>query len=172
MVNKFTDELLDIVDTNDCVVRQEWRSLVRAQQIQYIRGVAGFLKNSSGQLWIARRCAHKQILPLALDMSVSGHVGAGETYEQAFVRELYEELALKASDVQYRFLGKLIPGIDPTNYFVGVFEIPYEKDPDYNKKDFCEAFWLYPEEILNKIARGEQSKSGLPVMLKKFYGAV
>lgn len=169
MTYKFVDELLDLVDEHDHVIRQEWRSVIQDKKLKYIRGVAGFLKNARGQLWIPRRCAEKPILPLALDMSVSGHVGAGESYEQAFIRELEEEIGLKADKIAYHFLGKLSPIKDKTCCFVSVFEIPFDGEPTYSSKDFCQASWLYPHEILEQITRGEKSKSGLPIMIQHFY---
>ncbi len=167
MVYKFVDEVLDLVDENDEVIAHEWRSIIREKKLRYIRGVAGFLKNSSGQLWIPIRSPEKTELPLAFDMSVAGHVGSGESYEQAFIRELEEELGLSVDTVTYRLLGKLTP----REHGLSAFEIPYEQDPVYSRHDYCNAAWLYPHEILERIAAGQKTKSGLPVMMKTFYGA-
>jgi isopentenyldiphosphate isomerase len=51
-----------------------------------------FLVNDYGQIWIPRRSSLKRIFPLCLDMSVGGHVVSGESYEEAFRRELLVQL--------------------------------------------------------------------------------
>src|SRR5689334_7806953 len=89
------DELLDTVNEHDQVIGQVWRSEYHAQSARYtIRAVNAFVQNDKGQLWIPRRTATKKLLPLALDMSVSGCVSSGEDYEQAFAREAQEEINL------------------------------------------------------------------------------
>ena len=163
------DELLDIVDEHDQVINQQFRSVVYAQGLKYIRSIGGFIKNSKGQLWIPRRIKEKQLNPHALDLSVSGHVGAGEGYDQAFARELYEELGLVADTINYRTLGMFRPCDGDFRYFVAVYEIISDSEPDYNKNDFCESFWLYPEEIIERISAGDKAKNGLPLIVKHYY---
>ena len=62
------------------------------KDLHNFRAVIGFVKNSNGQFWIPRRVKEKIIYPLALDMSVAGHVSSGETYDEAFEREAREEI--------------------------------------------------------------------------------
>ena len=48
------DEILDIVDENDCVVGQNKRSEIYRQRLCNFRVVNAFVINSLGQLWIPR----------------------------------------------------------------------------------------------------------------------
>jgi isopentenyl-diphosphate delta-isomerase len=89
------DELFDVVDADDRVIRQERRSVVHAQGLAH-RAVHVFLFNSRGQLLVQRRSASKDEYPLTYTSSASGHVGAGETYEQCAPRELLEEVGIEA----------------------------------------------------------------------------
>jgi hypothetical protein len=41
--------------------------------------------------------------------------------------------------------------------------------PDYNPDDFTEAFWLTPDELLERVSGGDQAKEDLPKLVQKFY---
>lgn len=168
MIEKF-DELLDLVDENDNVIDVKTRSEIYSKDLNFVRAVAAFLINDQGQIWIPRRSSNKKLFPLALDSSVGGHVSSGETYEQAFERELLEEVNISLKEISYYFLGYLNPKKDNVSSFIKAYEIKFNQTPNYNKNDFIESFWLKPEEVLNKIKYGEPSKSDLPILIKKFY---
>jgi 16S rRNA (adenine1518-N6/adenine1519-N6)-dimethyltransferase len=53
----------------------------------------------SGRLLAQKRSLHKEPFPGRWDNSAAGHVDAGETYEQAALRELREELGLDGIEV-------------------------------------------------------------------------
>ncbi len=160
------DELLDIVNDQDQIVGQMLRSDVYAQNTYYFRVVNEFIINSQGQLWIPRRNKNKKLFPSCLDASMSGHVMAGETYQQAFERELYEELNLKASDYNYIMAAQLNPIKHNTSAFMNVYLIPCENIPNYNQQDFSDFFWLKPKEILQKLSQGDTSKGDLPKIIQ------
>ena len=78
-------------------------------------------------------------------MSMGGHVSSGETYLQAFKRELKEELNIDASSVKYKILGHLTPKNSGVSAFMTVYEVEAER-VNYNKNDFVEYFWLTPQQ--------------------------
>jgi len=162
-------EILDVVDRNDTVVGQAPRSEVYAKKLPF-RAVNVLIENDKGQLWIPRRVASKKRFPLALDMSVAGHVGAGEMYIETLRRELQEELFLDLDAVEWSELGYLSPFKDGSSAFVRAYKIQMNTTPDYNKNDYCESYWLMPKEIMQKIVQGEKTKNDLPVLIRRFYG--
>lgn len=61
--------------------------------------------NSNGEILLQQRAASKVICPLLWDVSVAGHIDAGETPEQAAVREAKEEIGIDISENQLRKIG-------------------------------------------------------------------
>ncbi|MEO8932702.1 MAG: NUDIX domain-containing protein [Xanthomarina sp.] len=59
----------------------------------------------NGQILLAQRAATKTIYPLLWDISVAGHVDAGETIEEAIIRETKEEIGLTISKSDLHKIG-------------------------------------------------------------------
>lgn len=60
-----------------------------------------------GRVLLQRRAARKDSWPLLWDVSVAGHVGAGETARDAAVREVHEELAIRVEPGELEHIGTL-----------------------------------------------------------------
>jgi isopentenyldiphosphate isomerase len=100
------DELLDIVDESDRVVRQARRADAYARRLRH-RSTFVLVRNADGAIFVHRRTASKLIFPSRYDMFVGGVVRAGETYDDAAHREAEEELGvsgLPAPTPLFRFL--------------------------------------------------------------------
>ncbi len=163
------DEYLDLVNENDDVIGRKLRSEVYAEGLSNFRVVNTFLVNTEGNLWIPRRSSTKRIFPLCLDMSMGGHVSSGETYHQAFKRELDEELRIDSDKIPWKLLGHLIPNEHHVSAFMNVYEIRTDVTPEYNRDDFVEFFWISPNELFAKIDHGEKTKGDLPTLVNYFY---
>ncbi|MFF3712632.1 NUDIX domain-containing protein [Streptomyces phaeochromogenes] len=87
------DEILDVVDANDEVLGQARRGDVYAQGMRH-RCTFIQVKDAQGRLFIHRRTPTKLVFPSLYDMFVGGVVGAGETYDEAALREAEEELGV------------------------------------------------------------------------------
>ena len=169
MSHPHDEEILDLVNEGDEIIGTIARSRVNPEGIRNIRVINAFIKNDEGKIWIPRRAADKTFHPLGLDMSVGGFVSSGETYEQTLVRETMEEVRIDLNVTPYRFLAKFTPHEDDMHAFQQVYEIDFNQDPDYNKDDFVEAFWMTPQEVIDRIEAGEDAKSDLPKLIKKIY---
>lgn len=163
------DEYLDLVNEHDEVIGRKLRSEIYAEGLSNFRVVNAFLVNSEGRLWLPRRSANKRIFPLCLDMSMGGHVESGETYEQAFERELEEELGIDARKTPWKLLGHLTPQENRVSAFMNVYEIKSDEVPQFNQDDFIEYFWISPVELLERIKKGEKTKEDLPKLVNIFY---
>jgi isopentenyl-diphosphate delta-isomerase len=163
------DELLDLVDDQDQVIGKLWRSVIYREGRSNFRVVNAFLERSDGRLWIPRRSRQKRLFPGCLDMSMGGHVAAGETYEAALARELWEELRLSLADVAYSLLGRFTPHVHGVSAFMRVYRIQTDSTPDYNLDDFIEAYWLMPTDVLERIRGGDCVKDDLPRLIASCY---
>jgi isopentenyl-diphosphate delta-isomerase len=162
-------ELLDIVDQADRVIGQKTRSEVYSQGLSNFRVVNAFLMNENGQLWIPRRSKNKILFPQCLDASMGGHVQAGEKYEQAFSREIREELRIDTAVVPYQLIGVLTPQQHKTSAFMHVYLLKTNNAPNYNTDDFFEYYWLTPRELLDRLAAGDSSKDDLPRIVRNCF---
>jgi len=90
------EEIFDVCDEHDRVIGQAPRSVVHANAWLH-RAVHIFVFNRQGQFLLHRRSAKKDQSPLTYTSSASGHLAAGESYDEAAPRELEEELGLTGS---------------------------------------------------------------------------
>jgi isopentenyl-diphosphate Delta-isomerase len=93
------DELLDVVDDKDVVIGQQMRSLVHRFGLQH-RGVHVFLFTRDGKMLVQKRTADRDSSPSMLDCSVSEHVKAGESYLDAAIRGMREEMGLDGISIK------------------------------------------------------------------------
>ncbi|GHH18610.1 NUDIX hydrolase [Streptomyces lanatus] len=87
------DEILDIVDENDQVIGQSPRGEAYARRLRH-RCVFIEARDAQGRLFVHRRTPTKLVFPSQYDMFVGGVVGAGESYDDAALREAEEELGV------------------------------------------------------------------------------
>jgi isopentenyldiphosphate isomerase len=85
----------DVVDEKDRVVGTATKEEVQEKGL-ICRVAFVMLANSSGELILHQRSASKKAYPLYWSGSAAGHLNSGESYEEAAVRELREELGVTA----------------------------------------------------------------------------
>ncbi len=88
-----TEELVDVVDEHDRVLRVVTRRQMRADRLRH-RAVFIAVQHSDGRLLVHQRSFDKDVRPGAWDIAVGGVVAAGEDYDEAAVRELAEEIGV------------------------------------------------------------------------------
>lgn len=108
-------EMFDVVDENNQVVQQLPRGEVHSRGLRH-RAVHIFVINPRGDIYLQRRSHLKDVAPLKWDSSAAGHLNVGESYADAAVRELHEELGIR---VENTTLSAVIPAGEGTdNEFV------------------------------------------------------
>jgi isopentenyldiphosphate isomerase len=87
------DEVLDIVDEHDRVVGQAPRHEAYARRLRH-RCAFVLVRDAEDRIFVHRRTDRKLVFPSLYDMFVGGVVGAGESYDDAALREAEEELGV------------------------------------------------------------------------------
>jgi 8-oxo-dGTP pyrophosphatase MutT (NUDIX family) len=90
-------ELVDIVDTDDVVLRTVPRRQMRAERLRHRAVFIAVVHPVDGRLLIHQRSERKDLWPGWWDIAVGGVVTAGEGYGVAARRELFEEIGIDAT---------------------------------------------------------------------------
>ena len=145
-----TEELFDVVDEQDQVLRQAPRSVVHANHWLH-RAAHIFVFNTRGELLIHRRSATKDECPNVCTSSASGHLAAGEDYATAAVRELEEELGLISP---LEFLGVIpVEGANTSFEFSGLFRTTTDQPPVFDPGEIASGEFLPLTEIASRLDR-------------------
>lgn len=161
------DELIDIVNENNKVIRVENRKTAIEKNLLR-RVVHIFIFNKKGELLIQKRSSKLKIGSGLLTSSCSGGLSSGEDYAIAAKRELKEELGIKTElkffsyfrvkDNTVNTWGALFAGkyngkfkinkeeVEYVNYFsVELLKTMLKDNPSHFGENFKEAFKIYLE---------------------------
>ena len=115
-------EYFDKVDQNDNVVGKISREEAHELNLMH-RAVHVFIKGQNGKWLLQKRSVKKDLDPLLLTTSCSGHVDSGESYADAAVRECKEELGLTISSQDLTEILRCSPCRETGMEFVRVYLI-------------------------------------------------
>lgn len=93
------DEMLTQVTDDDVVLGPVARSQVHGNPALIHRSVHVLVLGPDGRLLLQKRSLRKDTQPGKWDTSVGGHVGFGQSYEEAARREALEELGLELGEM-------------------------------------------------------------------------
>jgi len=101
-------EMLPVVDPHGVQIGSATRGQCHDGSMLLHPVAVAFLFDAKGRLLLQRRSATKLTEPGKWDASVGGHVGLGETPEEAILREVREEVGLALTPGTLRLLGSNI----------------------------------------------------------------
>ncbi|WOD43627.1 NUDIX hydrolase [Hwangdonia lutea] len=99
------DEYIDILNANGKPTGKSALKSVIHQKGYYHNTAHVWFYTNDGEILLSQRSAKKLICPLLWDVSVAGHVDAGETIKQAAIRETKEEIGLKVHESDLHKIG-------------------------------------------------------------------
>ncbi len=149
------DELLiQVSEDDETVLGPVARRLVHGNPSLIHRAVHVLVLNSQGLLLLQKRSLQKDTQPGKWDTSVGGHVGFGQSYEEAALREAEEELGVQLApgDLDYLYFLKIRYTIESENIrtFLCRHDGPFIPHPD--EVDTVH-FWSRTE-ILSNLGAG------------------
>lgn len=146
------NHLLDIVNENDEVIGVGEKD--QKAELGFISRVAAiFLFDLNGNIYICKRAAHKKYSPNLYDLAAVGAVLQGESYEEAAVRELEEELSVRC---ELKMMDKFYQEAEDTGngkklkYFCAVFLGQTDEIPILNE-ELSEIKKLSWEQLQNEL---------------------
>lgn len=90
-----SEDLLDVVDEGDAVQGTLPRDEVHRRGLLH-RCVHVLVFDPKGRVWLQKRSLGLRLYPGLWTSTASGHVDAGERYLESALRELHEEMGLRA----------------------------------------------------------------------------
>ena len=115
-------EMFDVVDENNRVIGKSSRHEVHTQKLRH-RAVHVFVFNKKGELFLQKRSRWKDAHPSKWDSSASGHLNAGDNYDETAVREVGEELGVRA---EVELIGSVAACPNTGHEFVQLYRASHE----------------------------------------------
>jgi len=138
------DEMVEEIDLTSNVLRLVPRRKMRAEQLCH-RSVFIAVMSEKGDLLVHKRAETKDIWPGWWDVAVGGVVGPGETWADAAVRELHEELGIEGVGLELLGIGAYR---DPDVQLVAATFLCRTEGPfAFADGEITEAHWVSQAEI-------------------------
>lgn len=162
------EELFDVVNERDEVLYSLSRSAVHRQQLLH-RAVHVFVLDSRGCMLIHQRSPTKEEFPNVWTSSCSGHVSAGETYDQTAPRELQEELGI--TGVRLERLQKFAACADTSWEFTVLYRTVTDQSLRPDAAEMTAVQWISPAELDTATAAYPDRYSPAFLLLYRWYRA-
>ena len=140
------DEMFDVVDAENRVVRQATRREVHANDWLH-RAVHIFVLNAKGEVFLQLRSHLKDKKPGKWDSSAAGHLDAGEDYLPCAVRELAEELGMQTAPDSLTLSGRVAACAGTGWEFVELFTTRHDGPLRWPAEEIETGQWFAPAEL-------------------------
>ncbi|HEV8061929.1 MAG TPA: NUDIX domain-containing protein [Gemmataceae bacterium] len=153
------EELVDVLDRSGRVVGVATRAEMRARHLPH-RCVYILVFNSRGHLFIHQRTATKDVFPSFWDVAIGGVVSAGESFDQAAVREGAEEIGVSlAVEALFPFTFADAETICFAHVYRGQHDGPFRLQPE----EIVQGCFVPPEELASRAKQNSFCPDGLEV---------
>lgn len=161
------NELFDLVDENDRVIGTVRRGEAHRDKTLIHRSVGIAVFNSRGELFMQKRSAAKDMDPLTWTISCSGHVGSGQTYEEAAHRELGEELGI---DLPLQAVGKYLIKAPEETEMSMLYRAASEGPFVLQEEEIAEGMFMSPSRFRRIAASGRIRLSFMGAVAMVIFG--
>jgi len=148
-----SDELLQLVDEEGRPSGSAPRAACHGNPALIQAVVHLYLFDPRGRLYLQKRSETKDTCPGLWDSSVGGHLGAGETPDQALERETREELGIRLGELRgCRPLTAFVLRSEWESEYVFPYRAVFAGKPRPNPEEIAEGRFDRPEVIRRRIA--------------------
>ncbi len=148
MANNTSYELFDIVSEEDEVIGQATRKEVHTKGYIH-RSVFFYLFDKQGRVFVNQRTANKEFYPEYWSIVFGGHVHAGESYEDAVLREAKEEAGIEEKPIFITSFKKRFDKNDKEN--VKVYGLVANHEPKLNPNELKQGWFMLLKELEQKL---------------------
>jgi 16S rRNA (adenine1518-N6/adenine1519-N6)-dimethyltransferase len=148
-------EILPLVDKNDEIIGEASREECHQKKLRH-RTIHVFVFNPKKELLLQKRSAKKDVYPGLYEASVSGHVLKGETYENAAIREIKEEIGIIITKKDLKKQEKIEILLGPEHAFMQIFVIHTDKTPKLSDGEVQACKWVTKTELKKQIEANEK----------------
>ena len=143
------EEFFDVVDEDDKVVGKATRKECHSKGLLH-RSVMFVIFDSKGRILVNKRSQTKDFFPGYWSLALGGHVGSGETYDEAVVREAFEETGLSGKPFRIGAFKKRIPE-EKEN--VVVYGITADRKPKFDAGEIAHGEFLGLDELDGELSK-------------------
>jgi isopentenyldiphosphate isomerase len=132
LTTSVAEELLTLVSDDDAqVLGPVKRKAVHGNPDLVHRAVHVLVISSQGHLLLQKRSLSKDVQPGRWDTSVGGHVGFGQSYEEAARRETLEELGITLESPEFLYPSRIRSAVESENIWTYLhrYDGPFQHDP-------------------------------------------
>ncbi|NGO78991.1 NUDIX domain-containing protein [Streptomyces sp. YC504] len=169
MARMSSDEIIDIVDEQDRVIGQSPRPVAYRDGLRH-RCAFILVRDAEDRIFVHRRTATKAVFPSFHDMFVGGVVGAGESYDEAALREAEEELGVTGLARPAPLFKFLYEG-DSGSWWSMVYEVRCELPVRPQESEVAWHTFLAPEELERRLDEWQWTPDGLAAYTRLRDGA-
>ncbi len=142
-------ELLTEVNSKNEIIGPLARGIAHSCPDKIYRTIYVIVRDKNNKILLQKRSSTKDLYPDCWDLSVGGHVNYGRSYLETAIKELEEEIGIKASAKELKFIGEVLVKLPSSNEFFQVFEynLKVKDDIKVEVSELSQTAWMTMEEI-------------------------
>ena len=144
-------EYIDIFDENNNLIGEMKEKTQAHKDGNFHRTAHIWIMNDKKELLIQKRSATKKSHPNCWDISGAGHIRTGESVTEGAIRELKEELGIKANESELKFIAIVKSTKNPKNQEFGYVYLLESnnkiKDYVFEDDEVSEVKYVYFEDL-------------------------
>lgn len=149
-------EYIDIFDENNNPIGEMKEKTQAHKDGNFHRTAHIWIMNDKKELLIQKRSATKKSHPNCWDISGAGHIRTGESVTEGAIRELKEELGIKANESELKFIAIVKSTKNPKNQEFGYVYLLESnnkiKDYVFEDDEVSEVKYVYFEDLEKMVA--------------------